>query len=215
MKAVLCAVLVSLIVVSTCRGADKPEKVDDRSRLDGIAVVVENGDLEKAITELQAYVKDYPRDPMAWTILGNVLEDVDRDDQSKKAFETAIAVDPKAYQAVSGLGILHRKRKEYAKAMERYKQAVAIEPKYAQAYSSMVVIALKLRDDRAALGYAEKAFELDKSDPAIASNLAVAHHYNGNTALRDHFTKIAKTLGYKQIDTLKKIYAGELTIRDQ
>jgi len=59
-----------------------------------------------------------------------------------------------------------------------------------------------------------RATTLDKSDPVIAANLAVACHYNNDTENRDKFTRIAEQLGYKNLDALQQIYSGELTVRD-
>lgn len=215
MKSLLGALAVWIFFAFPCSASEPTAKIGDEPRLERIAGDYENGEFEKTAVALRSYVKDHPRDTLAWTILGNVLEDLDQDEESSKAYESVIAIDARNYQAISGLGILYRKRSEYAKAMEQYRKAVAIEPKYAQAYSSMVIIALKQKNDRDALKYAEKAYQLDKTDPGIAANLAIAHHYNGHAAQRDRFTTIAKTLGYKQTETLKKIYSGDMTVRDQ
>jgi Tfp pilus assembly protein PilF len=78
----------------------------------------------------------------------------------------------------------------------------------------MTVISLKQGKDAKALEYAKKGYDLDKTDPAAIANLAVAYHYNGMAELRDEMTEEAKSLGYKNVDSLHKIYSGELTVRD-
>ncbi len=72
------------------------------------------------------------------------------------------------------MGILCRKRKDYAAAMAYYEKAVAARPTYAEAYSSMVVIALRQGRDAKALEYARKAYDLDRTNPAIVANLGTA-----------------------------------------
>ncbi len=98
--------------------------------------------------------------------------------------------------------------------MDAYEKTVQIDPNYADAFSSMSIIALKRNEDEKALEYAQKGYELDKANPVIAANLAVAYHYKGDRKNRDKFTKIAKQLGYKDLDSLQKIYSGNLTLRE-
>jgi tetratricopeptide (TPR) repeat protein len=187
---------------------------ENRFRLNRIAEVVQEGDRKTAIAQLDGYLKDYPRDDLAWTILGNVYEDEDRDQEAQAAYDKALALNPRQADAVNGLGVLHRKRGDDDKAMESYERALRIEPANAQAYSSMAVIALRRSQDARALEWAKKAYHLDRSDAVVAANLAVAYHYNGDTAARDRMMGIAQSLGYAELDVLRKIYSGQLTLRD-
>jgi tetratricopeptide (TPR) repeat protein len=186
----------------------------DEARLERIAAIYAEGHSERAITQLKAYVQAYPQDDLAWTILGNAYQDVDRLDNAQQAYESALAANPRQFKAITGQGILHRKRGEYDAAMQAYQQALAIDPAYAQAYSSMTAIALKRHEDEKALEYASKGYDLDQSNPVIAANLALAYHYNNDIDNRDKFTRIAERLGYHNMDTLHEIYSGESTIRD-
>ncbi len=191
-----------------------PASSRDRMRLDRIAVVYQSGDLETAIPQLEGYTTEYPKDELAWTILGNAYESAERIEEAQAAYDKALEIEPRMFQAITGLGILHRQRGDYDAAMECYERAVEIDPTYAEAYSSMTVIALKRNDDKAAVRYAQKGYALSSSEPGIAANLAVAYHYDGQFQKRDEMTERAEELGYGKIDVLKQIYAGEVTVRD-
>lgn len=186
----------------------------EKFRLETIATTFEKGETKKAADDLNDFLKDYPQNDLAWTILGHAYADLDKLDEAKNSYNKALEINPKRIEAITGLGILHRKLGEYDKALAAYQKSVEIDPNYAQAYSSMTIISLKKLDDKKALEYALKGYELDKTDPTIASNLAVAHHYNNKFEERDRMTKIAEKLGYKNLDALHKIYSGELTLRD-
>jgi tetratricopeptide (TPR) repeat protein len=203
---------VGLLIVLACVGACGAPS-DNPIRLGKIAKVLEGGDAQGAIRQLTAYLEQYPRDDVAWTVLGNAHEDMDQDDQAKGAYDRALQINPRRHQAVGGLGILHRKRGDDDAAMQAYRRALAIEPGYGQAYSSMTVIALRQNRDAEALEYARKGYDLDQADPVTAANLAVAYHYNGDTANRDRLTTRALQLGYRKGDQLRKIYDGTLTVR--
>ena len=168
----------------------------------------------RATPLLEGYVKDYPKDDLAWTILGHAYNDADQADKAKEAYEKALALNPKRFEATTGLGVWHRKRGEYDLAMAAYQQSVKADPSFAQAYSSMAVIAIKQLNDGQAVVYAEKAYALDATDPAIVSNLAIAYHYNGDVEKRDKMLKLAESMGYRKMDNLHKIVSGELTVRD-
>jgi len=206
--------LIALLLAVVGCGNEISTPHTDKDRLNKIAGVYEQGEFEEAITQLDEYVKYYPLDDLAWTILGNAHRDLGHGDLAEKAYDQALKINPRCVQAITGKGGLHRARGEYDKAMAAYEKAVEIDPKYAHAYSSMADIALKQEQDAQALQYAKKAYELDKTDPAIAAKLAVAYHYNGDFKKRDEMTAVAKRLGYENIATLKEIYAGEASIRD-
>ena len=187
----------------------------DRKRLNEIAGVYKKGDVKAAVAQLEPYVREHPKDDLAWTILGNAYEDEDRDGQAQQAYDTALNLNPKRAEAYVGQGVLYRKQKRYPDAEAAYRKALEIDPRNAHAYSSLTTIALKSRALGKALEYAKKGHELDAEDPVIAANLAVAYHYNNDAAERDRMTGVAERLGYRDVPRLKQIYAGEITIFDE
>ena len=183
--------------------------------LDRIAKIYLEGKLDEATLELDKYLKDYPRDDLAWTIKGNLLENKDMDNQAEKAYLTALKINSSNFQATNALGVIYRKSGDNDTAMSYYRKALEIKPGYAQAYSSMAVIELMSHNDKEGLRLAEKAYANDNKDAVIAANLALAYHFNGDIKSRDKFHGIAKKLGYKNLKKMELIYSGELTIREE
>ncbi len=186
----------------------------DSVKLNQISQIYLNGNLDQSFSQLENYLQDHPKDDLAWTIKGNMLQDLDMDDEAEASYRTALTLNQENFQATNGLGILYRRKGDYEQAMRYYKKALELEPGYAQAYSSMAVIELKRNNDPEALRLAKIAYDNDQKDPVIAANLAITYHYNGKDQERDKFTEIAKKLGYANIETLQQIYSGELTVRD-
>lgn len=182
--------------------------------LSRITAIFIGGDSERGVGELRGFVAKYPRNCLAWTILGNALVDLDRDEEAATAFREAIRVDPKKPNAFTGLGVLARRQGRYQEARGFYERALTLDPSYAQAHTSLVVVFLKLNQDADALVSAKKAYALKPTEPVIVANLAVACHYNGLTELRDRYTEEARRLGYGNVDGLLDMYSGEITIRD-
>lgn len=191
-----------------------PAERVSRRNLDEIAEMYSRGELVRSKAELSAYLQGRPSDALAWTILGNVHEDLDEDSEAAQAYWKAIELNPQAYQAYGGLGVLYRKKGDNDIAMAYYNKAVEINPRYAQAYSSMSVIELKRYNDQRALELAQKAYQLDNKDPIVAANLAVAYHYNNRFADRNRMFEESRKLGYRSLEALDRIFRGELSVRD-
>ena len=215
-KLLLLLVVLSILGAVARHFTTKEKKSErDQSELNRIAGIYRDKDFDKALTEIGSYLDKYPKDDLAWTIKGNILEDKDLDSEAEASYQTALSLNKDNFQAVNAMGVLARKRGDYDTAMAHYQRALELKPGYAQAYSSMAVIELKRKNDAEAVRLAELAYQNDNKDPGIAANLAVVCHYNGEIEKRDKFTAAAKELGYHNMDTLHKIYSGELTVRDE
>lgn len=203
-------VLACVFLLAACDSC--PGKSSEQ-RLSEISALYASGAVEEAVTRLRAHLQDEPRDEVAWTILGHALLDQNKLDEAETAYAKALELNPRRIEAITGQGRLYRLREQYDKAMATYQQALAVDPSYAQTYSSMTVVAIKLGliDEAVALG--EQGYALDKKDPVIAANLAIAYHYAGNTQKRDELTQAAQQLGYKGMERLRKIFSGELELK--
>lgn len=186
---------------------------ENRAELNTLAVIYNGGEYARATVELKKYVAKYPKDSLAWTILGHAFEELDQDTNAEEAYESALIADPRAYQAITGLGILARKQGELEKAEGYYNQALGIHPSYAEAYSSLVMIAIKRGDFEGAVAYGEKGYALAPNNGVITANLAVAHHYAGDLNRRDEMTEVARLLNYRNMEKLRLIYKGDLDVR--
>lgn len=185
----------------------------NRAELNKVAQIYKGGEYARAAVELKKYVAKYPKDPIAWTILGHAYEELDQDANAEEAYKSALKADPSTYQAITGLGIVARKRGELEKAEAFYKKALEINPKYADAYSSLVMIAIKRGDFDSAVAYGKKGYALDANNAVIAANLAVAYHYAGDHDRRDEMTEVARLLNYHNMKNLNRIYKGEIDVR--
>lgn len=185
------------------------QQTSDPARLERIAAVLARGDSAGAIAQLQSYVASYPEDDIAWSILGNAHLRADQDEQAEVAYQQALQVNPGCVQALTGKGVLYRKQGDYDQAMQAYRSALAADPSYAHAYSSMSVIAILQDKTAEAVDFAEKAYDLDRTDATIAANLAIAYHRAGKTAQRDKTYNAARQLGYAKLDSLDRIFAKD------
>ena len=173
-----------------------------------------NGQLEEAKEDIDEYLSQTSDNEFAWTMLGHIESDRDNDSLAMIAYEKAIELSPKTVEAITGMGIIMRKKGNYGQASKYYQRAIEIDPQYAEAYSSLVVINLKRRKFDEAVEVGLKGYELGKDNPVIASNLAIAYHYANDSINREKYFTIAKQNGYQNLESLRLIFEGELTIFD-
>lgn len=186
------------------------EPSHDQEQLDQLAAAYSASEVEAVIPELERYVAMYPQVADAWAILGNAYRDSEQLDKALEAYRQAILVDASAVAAHTGMGIVFRRRGEYRRALDAYQRALQFEPNKAETYSSMMVVAWKMDRTDLALQFAERGYELDQSDPVIASNLAMAYHMNEQYDERDRMVEVAEQLGSKDIERMKQVFSGEV-----
>lgn len=182
--------------------------------LNRVVELMDSGDWVAAQEACELYVQEVPEDEYGWTILGNIHETFDEDSLAKTAYFKALKLNSDREEALTGLGILSRKAGNYEEATVFYRRALKANPNYAQAISSLLVIELKRKNLAEAVRLGEQSRNLDAEDPAVAANLAVAYHYQGDTLNRNRMYEVAKSLQYKNLENLQLIFDGELTIFD-
>jgi tetratricopeptide (TPR) repeat protein len=187
----------------------------NRVMIQHIDRLFDEGKYEKAKVSVDSLLNKNPDHKLGWTLKGHIEEKLDNDSVAEVAYTKALSIDPKLEQALTGMGIILRKRKEYDRAAGYYAKAIAVNPEYAQAYSSLVTIELKRKNFSNAVSLGEKAYVLDSTDPVIAANLSIAYHYFGDIENRDKYYSIAKKLKYKNLDVLLMIFKGKATIFDE
>lgn len=146
--------------------------------------------------------------------MGTVALELENDSLAAIVFDKALSLNPKDFKALTGLGVLARKNKEYDKAAEYYYKAITIDPSYGNAYASLLIIELKRGNYQTAVDLGEKASRLDPNSLGIKGNLAVAYNFNNQFAKRDSLINEITAKGYPYIDNLKLIFNGISTIDD-
>ena len=155
-------------------------------------------DLELATTEFLEAVKRDPKFALAWIgvadshnllstyggkTLGTFFEIRD------EAINKALALDPRLGEAYASLGSLQGDKGDIAAAERSFKQAIRLSPNYATSYHWL---SNKLRDDlyrvEEALGYAQRAAELDPNSAIILANLLGTYRIIGDYESVDRLT---------------------------
>ena len=103
-------------------GSSGGSSYEAKSLPEGIASLVENGDYEGAITELDAFIIDESRNPDAWNLLGYSQRQLGMYDESMRSYKKALKLDKKHLGALEYQGELYLKLDKVRKAEKNLKK---------------------------------------------------------------------------------------------
>ena len=178
-----------------------------------IASIYVNGDFNKAIIQLKKYVKHDTQNKFAWNLLGNAYINVSNDSLAQLSYIKAISVDSTFPNPYDGLGLLSQRKGDYNTASKYYQKAISVDSNFTQAYSSLAAIEIFRFNDSLAVKWIEKAIELEPDKTDILENAIIAYHFNNQVAKRDSLLTLLEKIKYPNIEQIKKLISGEISIR--
>ncbi|MCB0035974.1 MAG: tetratricopeptide repeat protein [Anaerolineales bacterium] len=116
----------------------QPDNIDVLLNLSGAYILTKK--FKQAVVVLEQLKELEPDNAMIWTnlgaaYLGNPVLAKDEDQQKAiAAFERALALQPQAPHVAYNLGLVHRDRAEYAKALQWFQQAAEHNPQDSDAH---------------------------------------------------------------------------------
>jgi tetratricopeptide (TPR) repeat protein len=134
--------------------------------------------VNEGIALLQQLTKTDAKDFAAWTELGTAQFKSSKLEEAEKAYLSALEASPAYIVALMNLGKLRFAQKNYDGAIEIFGRAVAAQPQSADANLFLGEAFLQVKKGSKAVGYLNKAIELDPLGKADA-HLRLAALYNG------------------------------------
>jgi glycosyltransferase involved in cell wall biosynthesis len=130
---------------------------------------------QQALVHYQAAIK-LPIYPMlklgAYNNLGNLLKDAGDLSSAKKAYETALKIDPNFAAGHYNLGMTLKALGQFVDAIACYQKAIKLNPYYAEAYQNLGVVQLKVGNVQASLTAFKNAILLhEQNNPQEAARL--------------------------------------------
>lgn len=130
---------------------------------------------QQAISHYQAAIK-LPIYPIlklgAYNNLGNLLKAGGDINGAKKAYETALKIDPNFAMGYYNLGMIYKALGMFTDAIAAYQKAIRLQPKYAEAYQNLGVVQLKVGNVQASITAFKNAILLhEQSNPDEARRL--------------------------------------------
>ena len=113
---------------------------------------MESGDWIAAQIELEQLIAEFPAFPGPYVNLAIVLRQDERADEAESALQQALTIAPNHAAANNEVGMLARRRGEFAEAEAAYRRAIQSDPTYALAHYNLgVLLDLYLRRESEAL----------------------------------------------------------------
>ncbi|MBD2436608.1 glycosyltransferase [Nostoc sp. FACHB-110] len=130
---------------------------------------------QQALIHYQAAIK-LPIYPMlklgAYNNLGNLLKDAGDLNSAKKAYETALKIDPNFVAGHYNLGMTFKALGLFMEAISCYQTAIKLNPYYAEAYQNLGVVQLKIGNVQASITAFKNAIILhEQHNPQEAKRL--------------------------------------------
>ena len=165
-------------------------------------------------TKLLDYTKKYPNDYKGWSLLGTVSVELDNDTLGQNCLNKALELNSTDVMALTELGVIERKRKNYDKAAKYYNQAIEVDSTFGRAYASLMLIELKRGNYQKAVELGEKGVSLEPGVLYMKAQLALAYHFNKQIDKSEALMKELKDKGFPYADNYRKAFEGQATLQD-
>jgi len=127
---------------------------------------MEQGDLEKAEAQLQAFVVDHPSYANAYVNLAIVTEERGDIKTAERLLQQAVMIDEANVYALNRLGLIQRRAGDFAAAEQSWLEVTRVEAEYPNAWYNLgVLYELYLRDLQAALDHYQRYQDLTGGAP--------------------------------------------------
>jgi tetratricopeptide (TPR) repeat protein len=141
------------------------------------------GDYSRALTLSQALTRNNPSDPRAWMLEGLALGNVNRNQESLRAFERALKLQPNYVPALKAAAQLEYQTQN-PEAQQLLEKLIQLNPSDETAHAMLAALAFRRKDCVAAVAHFEK------SGPVISDNPPALTEF-GDCLVRLHRPKDA------------------------
>lgn len=134
--------------------------------------LIANGEEEKGLEEIRAYLQKNPDVWNAWFMLGWGLRRLERYEDAKKAFEKALTLDGgETADTYNELAICCMEENDLPKAKKYLEKALAMDSENTKIISNLGYIALKEGNPALAASYFQTVLEYDPNDKIALAEL--------------------------------------------
>ncbi len=140
--------------------------------------LIDGGRARDASAVMQHYVKKYPKNAKAWSVLGVALMEQQELDAAKRALESSLAIAPENPEALSNLCRLLYISGHLDDAVAQGEKCLALDPHNFSALNNLGSIFRKLRRFAEALDCYKRACDLEIAPGVIPLRSALAPHIN-------------------------------------
>ena len=158
----ICICLTSVVLLFFAGCAKKEQAV--QLYVDAVTLR-EFNENQKAIGKLNSAVKINNRFSLAYSLLGEIYQDMKDYEKSAASYEKATELNPWSFRDYFNLGRVYQLMKEFAQAVKAYARACDLEPEHLEAHINTSKCYYEIKDYNNALVYGQRA---EKIDPNVS-----------------------------------------------
>ncbi|GHU18891.1 hypothetical protein FACS189475_05110 [Betaproteobacteria bacterium] len=138
--------------------------------LEDIQSLIKQGNLAKALEQVNSFIASQPRDAQGPFTKGVILTEMGQPKEAIAVFTSLTENFPELPEPYNNLAVLYAQQKQYDKARTALEMAIRTHPSYTVAYENLGDVYAKL----ASQAY-DKALQLDSANAAAQNKLALIH----------------------------------------
>ena len=138
------------------------------------AIAYQNGQIDKAVTELQAALAENPNLTMPHVLLGDIYRSRSDYHDAMDQYQAAVRLDPYEYQNHYNLALVYQYLNRLQDAAASYLRALRLQPHDVKSSMNLGLVFLALDQPEDALRLMRRAVEIDPKSANAHCNLAVA-----------------------------------------
>lgn len=154
--------------------SQKSHSGDSLTPSEQATIFYNDNDVKNALQTLLA-IKENDRIAQDWLLLGNILQDQEKNSEAIFMYQRAVSVDPDFYRGYYNLGNMYLADDKPFMAIENYRKANKLNNEFPYAYYNLGCAYLKIGDLRKAKIAFLKAIELKNTEPDFHYNLAYTY----------------------------------------
>jgi len=159
-RVVSLAVALLLAVCATTPANAQSDELQEANQL------FKQGQLDRAMGRVNAYLAKYPKDARGRFLKGIILTEQNKSDDAIKVFRELTQEFPELPEPYNNLAVLYASQGQYDRARAALEMAIRTHPSYATAHENLGDIYAKM----ASQAY-DKALQLDKSNTTAQTKL--------------------------------------------
>ena len=183
-----------------------------------------NKNYESAEKIAKLAIEKYPDFSLSWKVLGAVLRQTGRLEESLEAYKNVTKISPNDHEGYFGLANVYHNLNLLQDAKEGYLKAISLNPKYPEALNNLGIIYKKLNVFEDAEAAHREAINLKPKDATFHNNLGMLHKILGKyeeaiskfskaILLNPDYAEAHENLGYVYQE-LGRFEDAELSYRD-
>ena len=141
---------------------------------DRINVLYAENNINEALSLLFS-IPEEERTSQNWLLMGNILQDQDKNDDAEFMYNSAIAADEKNYKAHYNLGLIYLKQNKPNSAIAEFKKSVKYKSDFAYGYYNLGCAYLQINKLNNAKWEFFKAIDINNQVPDFYYNLAYTY----------------------------------------